>query len=73
MTAWSATQGHVFDRKPFRRLMRRACLLSAVEHEQPAPAHKIDPYVLGGIAIERVHRVWCVDVTYVPIAWGATW
>jgi transposase InsO family protein len=33
-------------------------------------AHKVYPYLLGGIAIERVNQVWCADVTYIPMAWG---
>ena len=26
---------------------------------KPAPAHKIYPYLLGGVSIERVNQVWC--------------
>ena len=33
-------------------------------------AHKVYPYLLGGIAIERVNQVWCSDVTYIPMAKG---
>jgi putative transposase len=28
------------------------------------------PYLLGGIAIERVNQVWCSDITYIPMAKG---
>ena len=39
-----------------------------------AAAHKVYPYLLGGIAIERVNHVWCSDVTYIPMAKGSsTW
>src|SRR5437868_14139058 len=37
---------------------------------KPAAAHKIYPYLLGGIMIERVNQVWCSDVTYIPMAKG---
>jgi len=37
-----------------------------------AAAHKIYPYLLGGIAIEQVNQVWCSDVTYIPMAKGIT-
>jgi putative transposase len=35
-----------------------------------AAAHQVYPYLLGGIAIERVNQVWCSDVTYIPMAKG---
>jgi putative transposase len=35
-----------------------------------AVAHKVYPYLLGGIAIERVNQAWCSDVTYIPMAKG---
>jgi transposase InsO family protein len=28
------------------------------------------PYLLGGIAIERVNQVWCSDITFIPMAKG---
>jgi putative transposase len=37
---------------------------------KPATAHKIYPYLLRGLAIERVNQVWCSDVTYIPMAKG---
>src|SRR5438477_9794047 len=37
---------------------------------KPAAAHKIYPYLLRGLAIERVNQVWCSDVTYIPMAKG---
>jgi len=37
---------------------------------KPAAAHKIYPYLHGGIARERVNQVWCSDVTYIPMAKG---
>jgi putative transposase len=33
-------------------------------------AHKVYPYILGGMAIERVNQVWCSDITYIPMAKG---
>ena len=73
MAAWLATQGHVVNRKRVRRLMRLAGLAAIYQRpntSKPAPAHKIYPYLLGGISIERVNQVWCADVTYIPMAKG---
>ena len=73
MAAWLATQGHVVNRKRVRRLMRLAGLVAIYQRpntSKPAPAHKIYPYLLGGISIERVNQVWCADVTYIPMAKG---
>src|ERR1700720_998258 len=73
MAAWLATQGHVVNRKRVRRLMRLMGLVAIYPRpntSKPAAGHKIYPYLLGGIAIERVNQVWCSDVTYIPMAKG---
>jgi len=66
MAAWLATQGHAVNRKRVQRLMRLTGLVAIYQRpntSRPAPTHKIYPYLLGGIAIERVNQVWCADVT----------
>src|SRR6202030_275149 len=73
MAAWLSTQGHVVNRKRVQRLMRLAGLVAIYQRpntSKPAPAHKIYPYLLGGISIERVNQLWCADVTYIPMARG---
>jgi len=73
MAAWLATQGHVVNRKRVQRLMRLAGLVAIYQRPNTsklAAAHKIYPYLLGGISIERVNQVWCADVTYIPMARG---
>jgi len=35
-----------------------------------ARGHKIYPYLLGNIAIERPNQAWAADITYVPMAQG---
>jgi putative transposase len=37
---------------------------------KPAPGHKIYPYLLRGMTIERPNQVWAMDITYVPMARG---
>ena len=73
MAAWLATQGHVVNRKRVQRLMRLLELVAIYQRpntSKPAAAHKIYPYLLGGLAIDRVNQVWCADVTYIPMAKG---
>ncbi len=36
----------------------------------PAVGHKIYPYLLGAVVIERPNQVWATDITYVPMAKG---
>src|SRR5712672_336212 len=59
MAAWLATQGHLVNRKRVRRLMRLIGLVAILQRpntSKPAAAHKVYPYLLGGIAIERVNQ-----------------
>jgi putative transposase len=37
---------------------------------KPAPGHKIYPYLLRGLAIDRPNQAWAMDITYVPMARG---
>jgi putative transposase len=73
MAAWLATQGHHVNRKRVQRLMRLLGLAAIYQRpntSKPAAAHKIYPYLLRGLAIERVNQVWCSDITYIPMAKG---
>jgi putative transposase len=36
----------------------------------PAKGHKIYPYLLRGMRIDRPNQVWCADITYIPLAKG---
>jgi len=73
LAAWLATQGHRVNRKRVQRLMRLLGVTAIYQRpntSKPAAAHKIYPYLLGGLAIERANQVWCADVTYIPMAKG---
>ena len=37
---------------------------------KPSPGHKIYPYLLRGLAIDRPNQVWAMDITYIPMARG---
>jgi putative transposase len=52
------------------RLMGLAAIYQAPRTSDPHPAHRIYPYLLKGLAIERPNRVWCADITYIPVQRG---
>src|SRR6266436_1701052 len=73
MAAWLATQGRPVNRKRVQRLMRLIGLVAVYQRpntSKPAAAHKVYPYLLGGLSIDRVNQVWCSDITYIPMARG---
>jgi len=73
MTAMLRAEGHAVNRKRVQRLMRSigiAALGPKPRTTKPAPGHKIFPYLLRGLAIERPNQVWCADITYIPIGRG---
>ncbi|KZK75797.1 Integrase core domain protein [Pseudovibrio sp. Ad13] len=40
---------------------------------EPAPGHKIYPYLLRDIAVMRPNQIWVVDISYIPMAKGFTY
>ena len=54
-------------------LMKRmgiAALYRKPNTSKPASGHKIYPYLLRGMTIDRPNQVWAMDITYVPMARG---
>ena len=52
-----------------------ACFVTALHNRKPttskpALGHKIYPYLLRGMTIARPNQVWCMDITYIPMARG---
>jgi putative transposase len=73
LTAWLLRQGEEVNRKRVQRLMR----LMGLEAIYPKPrlgapgrGHRIYPYLLRDVVIERPDQVWSADITYVPLASG---
>ncbi len=52
------------------RLMGLAAIYQAPRTSDPHPAHRIYPYLLKRMAIERPDQVWCADITYIPVQRG---
>ena len=66
-------QGYCVSRKRIGRLMRKMGLSAIYQKpntSKPHPDHKIYPYLLRGIAIDRPNKVWCTDITYIPMRRG---
>jgi putative transposase len=60
MAAWLQTQGDDVNRKRVQRLMQRMGLTAIHQRprtSRPAPDHRIYPYRLRGLRIERVRQV----------------
>jgi putative transposase len=65
--------GWPVNRKRVKRLMPvmgLAALYQKPNTSQAHPDHKVYPYLLRGLAIERPNQVWCADITYIPMAKG---
>jgi putative transposase len=73
MVAVLRREGLVINRKRVRRLMRVMGLEAIYQKpntSQGHPDNKVYPYLLRGLIIERPNRVWCADITYIPMAKG---
>ena len=60
-------------RQRVRRLMRLMgleAIYQAPRTSTPHRAHRVYPYLLRGMAIDRPDRVWCADITYIPVQRG---
>jgi putative transposase len=73
MTIWLQGEGHQVNRKRVQRLMR----LMGLEAVYPKPklsvggaGHKIYPYLLRNVTIQRADQVWSTDITYIPMPTG---
>jgi putative transposase len=73
MTAWLRSQGYAVNRKRVIRLMQQMgieAIYTKPQLSQPGVGHKIYPYLLRGVKIERVNHVWSADITYIRLQQG---
>ena len=66
-------RGYFVNRKRVQRLMRQMGLQALYPRRrtsQPGKGHKIYPYLLRDLSIERADQVWATDITYLPMAKG---
>jgi putative transposase len=73
MVVWLEQRGEDVNRKRVRRLMR----VMGLEAIYPKPrlstagkGHRIYPYLLRGVKVDRRDRVWSTDITYIPMKSG---
>ncbi len=66
-------EGVAIGRVAVATLMRRMGLEALYRRpstSKPAPGHKIYPYLLRGLVVDRPNQVWAMDITYLPMARG---
>lgn len=73
MAAHLAAAGEPVNRKRVQRLMRTMGLEAIYPKPRTttrSPDHKIYPYLLRDVTIDRRDQVWSTDVTYLPLEGG---
>ncbi len=64
MRVWLRVQGYLVNRKKVRRLMRLMGLEAIYRRpstSKPAPGHRIYPYLLKEVEVNRVDQVWAAS------------
>jgi putative transposase len=65
--------GWLANRKRIKRLMQVMALETIYQKPNTSrshPDHKVYPYLLRGLVVDRANQVWCADITYIPMAKG---
>ncbi len=73
MAVWLGQQGEEVNRKRVQRSMRVMGLEAIYPKPRTSAAgqgHKVYPYLLRGVVVERRDQVWSTDITYVAMASG---
>jgi len=66
-------EGVKIGREHVRTLMKKMgieALYRRPNTSKPAPGHKIYPYLLRDISVDRPNQVWTTDITYIQMARG---
>jgi putative transposase len=73
MTAWLRREGYQVNPKRVRRLMRLMGLEAVYPKRwlsRPDDSHRVFPYLLRDVEVERPDHVWAADITYIRLAQG---
>jgi putative transposase len=66
-------EGVTVGRQHVITLMRRMGIEAIYRRpntSKPAPGHKIYPYLLRGVVVDRPNQAWAMDITYIAMARG---
>lgn len=66
-------EGYMVGRKRVRRLMAKMGLAPIYQRPRttvPHPQHRVWPYLLRDLLVDRPNQVWCADITYIPMRRG---
>lgn len=73
MVVYLQSLGHDINRKRVQRLMRMLGLSGMAPGPNTSkahPQHKVYPYLLRGVEVDRPNQVWSTDITYIRLARG---
>lgn len=66
-------RGEMINRKRVQRLMRQMGIEAIYSKPRTSIrriGHKVYPYLLKGLVIDKPDQVWCTDITYIPMQSG---
>ena len=70
---WLGDEGYLVNRKRVQRLMRTMGIVAVYPKKNLSranQAHRVYPYLLRNLNIDRPNQVWATDITYLPMARG---
>ena len=73
ISIWLESEGYNVNRKRVQRLMQLMGLETIYAKPKTSMGnkeHKIYPYLLGNLEVNRPNQVWSTDITYIPMANG---
>ena len=66
-------EGIEIGREAVRTMMKRMGIQAIYRRpntSKPAPGHRIYPYLLRTLRVDRANQVWAMDITYIPMSRG---
>jgi putative transposase len=73
MVDWLSDEGYLVNRKRVQRFMRIMGIVAVYPKKklsQANQAHRVYPYQLRHLKVDRPNQVWATDITYIPMARG---